>query len=449
MFIESKPIESKPEYLPQIGSEDLLPEIGTWTRLGGLVLPGSVGIAVALAATTQYPMTVKTTARVRPIGEDRVVEAATSGMVTSIKVKQNQVVAKGQPIATIDDSQLRTKKSQVKLRIRQNQLELSQIDAQLWALQAQINAESKSVERQVASAQAKLRRTKREYRDKEIGTQAQLHEAIANLDLAKEEMKRYQKLGNTGAVSELQIKQKEQSFKAAQARVENAQAQINPTNAEISIAQEEIAQIKARGESTLAALHKEKESIVQRRIEIENQIMSDRQEFKQVLEDLQKTIVRAPMAGTILNLELRNPSQVVNPGEAVAHISPGSAPLVVKARVTAEDISKVKICKAVKVADCQEGKVQMRVSAYPYPDYGVLKGAVREISADTVEKEQKSLTPEPPSYQVTIEPEHSYLEKQDEHFDLQAGMETTAEIISQEETVLTFLLRKARLITNV
>ena len=156
MFIESEPIESKPEYLPQIGSEDLLPEIGTWTRLGGLVLPGSVGIAVALAATTEYPMTVKTTARVRPIGEDRIVEAAASGMVTSIKVKQNQVVAKGQPIATIDDSQLRTKKSQVKLRIRQNQLELSQIDAQLWALQAQINAESKSVERQVASAQAKL-----------------------------------------------------------------------------------------------------------------------------------------------------------------------------------------------------------------------------------------------------------------------------------------------------
>lgn len=449
MFIESKPIENKPEYLPQIRSDDLLPEISTWTRLGGLVIPGSVGIAVVLAGNTQYPMTVKTAARVRPIGEDRVVEAAASGMVTSIKVKQNQVVAKGQPIATIDDSQLRTKKSQIKLQIRQNQLQLSQIDAQLWALQAQINAESKSLERQVASARAKLKQTKREHQDKEVATQAQLQEAIANLDLAKEEMKRYQKLGNTGAISELQIKEKEQSFKAAQARLGNAKAQINPTNAEISIAQEEIAQIKARGESTLAALRKEKESIVQRRIETENQIMSDRQEFKQILEDLQKTIVRAPMAGTVLSLELRNASQVVNPGEAVARISPDSAPLVIKARVTAEDISKVQICKAVKVADCKQGKVQMRVSAYPYPDYGVLKGAVREITSDTVEEEQKSITPEPPHYQVTIEPEHSYLEKQHEHFALQAGMETTADIISQEDTVLTFLLRKARLITNV
>ncbi len=410
MFIESNPIENQPEYLPQIRTDDLLPEISTWTRLGGLVLPGSVGIAVALAATTEYPITVKAAARVRPIGEDRVVEAATSGIVKSIKVKQNQVVAKGQPIATIDDSQLRTKKSQIKLQIRQNQLELSQIDAQLWALQAQINAESKSLDRQVASAQAQLKQTKREHQDKEVATQAQLQEAIANVDLAKEEMKRYQTLGNTGAISELQIREKEQSFKAAQARLENAKAQINPTNAEISIAQEEIAQVKARGESTLAALRKEKESIMQKRIEIENQVMSDRQEFKQILEDLRKTVVRAPMGGTILSLELRNASQVVNPGQAIARISPSSAPLIIKARVTAGDISKVKVCQAVKVADCQHGKVQMRVSAYPYPDYGILKGAVREITADTVEKKQTSLTPEPPSYQVTIEPEHSYLD---------------------------------------
>ena len=449
MFVESEAIESKPEYLPEIRSDDLLPEISTWMRLGALALPGSVGFVIALASVTEYPVTVKTSARVRPTGEDRVVEAAASGMITSIKAKQNQVVAKDEPIATIDDSELRTKKRQVQLRIRQNKLEISQIDAQLWALQAQINAESKSLEREVASAKAELKQTQREHQDKQVSTQAQLEEAVANLELAKEEMNRYQQLGNTGAVSELQTKEKEQAFKASQARVETAKAQVNPIGAQIAIAKEQIAQVRARGESTLAALRREKEAIRQKRIEVENQIISDRQEFKQILENLQKTIIRAPIAGTVLSLELSNTSQVVSPGQTVARISPAAAPLVVKARVTAQDISKVKVCQAVKVSDCQEGKVQMRVSAYPYPDYGVLKGAVREVTVDTVPQKQKSLAPEPPSYQVTIEPENSYLEKQNEQFPLQLGMETTAEIISQEETVLTFILRKARLMTNV
>jgi multidrug efflux pump subunit AcrA (membrane-fusion protein) len=55
--------------------------------------------------------------------------------------------------------------------------------------------------------------------------------------------------------------------------------------------------------------------------------------------------------------------------------------MVVKARVAAGDISKVRVCKETNVSDCQEGKVQLRFSAYPYPDYGTLKGATRAMPA--------------------------------------------------------------------
>ena len=135
-------------------------------------------------------------------------------------------------------------------------------------------------------------------------------------------------------------------------------------------------------------------------------------------------------------------------GDEIAQISPSSAPLVVKARVTAQDIAKVQVCKAAKIADCQDGKVKLRVSAYPYPDYGTLPGAVRVITADAINSQNSGNSSVAPYYEVTIQVEKLYLEKGNYSYPIQAGMEVTADIVSQTETILTFLLRKARLLTD-
>ena len=69
-----------------------------------------------------------------------------------------------------------------------------------------------------------------------------MQEAEAAAELAREEMNRYQQLGNTGAIAILQIKDKEQAFKAAVARLERAKAGLNPSDANMAIVQERIAQ---------------------------------------------------------------------------------------------------------------------------------------------------------------------------------------------------------------
>lgn len=300
-------------------------------------------------------------------------------------------------------------------------------------------------------AQADLNLNQRDYSDRQITTQTEMREAVASLELAQEELKRYQLLGNTGAISKLQIKEKEQAFKVAQARLQRAKSRLNPSAATVAIAQERIAQERARGKSTLATLNKEREELIRRQVEIQNHISSDRKELKQVETELQKTIIRTPETGTILKLQLRNLGQVVRPGQAIAQIAPNNVRLVVKARVAAQYISKVKVCKAKKVSDCQEGKVQLRVSAYPYPDYGVLLGTVQSISADVIKPSVRipNSSRVTPYYEVTIKPEKPYLVKNERQYPIQSGMEVTADIISTEETVLSFILRKARLLTDL
>ncbi len=206
---------------------------------------------------------------------------------------------------------------------------------------------------------------------------------------------------------------------------------------------------KRQGESQHSAtLNKEREELIRRQVEIQNQLNRDCQELKQIESDLKKSLVKSPAAGTILKLDLRNLDQVVQPGDTIAQIAPSNASLVVKARVAAQEISSVRVCKEQKVLSCQEGRVQLRFSAYPYPDYGTLKAAVRAISPDAITQSNTSGAVAP-YYEVTIQPERLYLVKGDLSYGVKSGMEVTADIISREETVLTFILRKARLITDL
>jgi multidrug efflux pump subunit AcrA (membrane-fusion protein) len=49
---------------------------------------------------------------------------------------------------------------------------------------------------------------------------------------------------------------------------------------------------------------------------------------------------------------------------------------------------------------------------------------------------------------VSIEPIKIYIEKDFQQYPLQPGMEVTADIISRQETIITFIFRKARLLTD-
>ncbi|WP_442946203.1 HlyD family efflux transporter periplasmic adaptor subunit [Nostoc sp. 'Peltigera membranacea cyanobiont' 232] len=411
------------DFLRPIKSDEFLPPISLWTTLGGLFLVSTFGIAVVLAAFTKYDVTVKAAATVRPYGEIRIVQAAMEGTVQNILVKENQVLKKGDAIAYIDSSQLQTKKSQLIGNIQQNQQQVAQLDAQIRALDGQIAAENNRSDRTVASAKADMNRTQRDYQDRKVTANSDVQEAEANIKIAEDELQkaqadlqsaqantrateaalkaaivkrdRYKTIAQSGSISlnqleeaQLAVDQQQQSLEsqtsavesqkqvierqgrsveAAIARKNRALAVVNPSNAVLAIATEKIAEERATGEVSLARLNQEKKSLLQRTIEIHSSINNAQKDLKQVLTELQKSVIRTSEAGTILKLELRNTGQVVRAGDAIAQIAPNNTPLAIKARIAAADISKVRVCKAVQVTECTEGKVIMRISAYPYP----------------------------------------------------------------------------------
>ena len=95
----------------------------------------------------------------------------------------------------------------------------------------------------------------------------------------------------------------------------------------------------------------------------------------------------------------------------------------------------------------------MRVSAYAYTDYGILKGKVMSISADAITLKASNQgiyqtqdgSTETSYFEVVIEPEKTFLLKSENKYEIQPGMEVKVDIISDEESMFIFILRKARL----
>uniref|UniRef100_A0A0C1N0N5 Hemolysin D n=1 Tax=Tolypothrix bouteillei VB521301 TaxID=1479485 RepID=A0A0C1N0N5_9CYAN len=483
-----------PDFLHSATPEEFLPPISNWCSIGGIVLLAIFGVTLTLANLIKFNVTIKTPAVVRPNGELRLVQAATEGTIKSIAVQANQVIKKGDVIATMNDDRLQTKKNQLLTNIEEATLQLTQLNAQIKALDGQIGAEGKRTNRAIAITQAELERSQQDVQQKKAIASAQLREAQANLKQAQVELRktqlalksaqaqlkssevslkaakarrdRYQPLAKIGSISVDQfqeaqltvqqqeqllilqtttfeaqqeaIKQQQQAVKAAEARLQAAFASLDSNGAILTISQAKIAEETAAVKVTLAKLNQEREQLIQRRVEIQKQLNREKEEFQQVEDDIKATVLRATASGVIQQLKLRNTLQVVHLGDVVAEIAPNDSPLVIKALVSSSHIRQVE----------QNQLVQVRVSSCPYTDYGTLKARVSSISPDSVTSDN-TITQTNAVYEVFIQPESLELKLGERQCIIQSGMEVRADIISSSETVLQFLLRKARLLTDL
>lgn len=450
----------RPERQPAMPVNEFLPSVSNWLIFGGLAIVVALAVAIPVSAFLKYKTTVQAQATVRPAGELRIVQASTAGKIQSIRVKQGQTVKKGQVIATIDNSGLLTKQNQLQNRIKQQRLQLTQFNAQISTFDSQITAEKARNQAMITAAEAELAGTRRNHQDKKTKSVTELAEAQAKFrstaaawQAAKEKAERYRLAKQEGAISknqvaeaELSLQQQEQEFLASKAILQRGRAALNPNAAEISIADRRITQEQNAGRATLANLDREKKALMQQQIEAKKQFEQDVLELQQIKVELQQIMITATADGIISQLNLRNSDQTVQPREEIAQIVPSNTPLEIKAAVAPADMGKLK----------KGQSVQMRLSACSYTDYGTFKGAVSQISQDTIKtpindpanSPLAGASRSPAFYEVVILPASQTISQGKNQCSLQLGMEGRVDIVTEEESVLRFLLRKARLLVD-
>ena len=135
---------------------------------------------------------------------------------------------------------------------------------------------------------------------------------------------------------------------------------------------------------------------------------------------------------------LNHPGQVLSAGEVIARLAPLHAPMEAKVVVPAQSIGKIRVGQ----------KTYLRVTGCPYSEFGLMTGKVTAISADALQQTKTNLSG-PTAYEVSVQPSTQSLKRGNDRCDFRLGMDLQADVMTGRNTVMTFFLRKLRLMARV
>ena len=161
--------------------------------------------------------------------------------------------------------------------------------------------------------------------------------------------------------------------------------------------------------------------IAQREISELNETM------KALKDNLDRTVITAPVDGVIKNLFFVTIGGVIRPGEAILDIVPTKDNLIVEARLQESDIGFVKPGQSAVV----------KLSSADAVNFGQIEGMVERISPDTEQDENDNRIV---FYNIFVELDQNYFESKEKTYYLVPGVKVTASIQIGERTLANYLL---------
>lgn len=161
------------------------------------------------------------------------------------------------------------------------------------------------------------------------------------------------------------------------------------------------------------------------------ELTSLRQMLKGAVDQLDRTVLSAPMRGVVNKLSVTTIGGVVRPGEEILQIVPLDEEMFIEAKVKPANIASVR----------QGQSATIKLSAYDYTIYGSLQGAVVLVSADTF-KDERARDPDADAhYKVTLRVDLKPLSDRQSGMEIRPGMQAEVELQTGGKTILTYLTK--------
>ena len=149
--------------------------------------------------------------------------------------------------------------------------------------------------------------------------------------------------------------------------------------------------------------------------------------IKALKDNLERTVITAPVDGVVKNLFFVTIGGVIRPGEAILDIVPTKDNLIVEARLQESDIGFVKPGQSAVV----------KLSSADAVNFGQIDGIVDRISPDTEQDENDNRIV---FYNIFVELDQNYFESKEKIYYLVPGVKVTASIQIGERTLANYLL---------
>lgn len=385
----------------------------------------------AWASLTEIDEITRGDGEVIPYGQNQIIQNLEGGIVESILVKEGQLVKAGETILKINNVKS-VSSSQV------NVIKLQELQAKQLRLYTEANqlpfkglkTDNKGLKKQVELAKKLYKSNKLEF-------------------LAKDR-----------AIVE-QIEQRKQEYTEAKARIKSLQKSLEFVTDEISMTAPMVKQgikskvdfLKLKREANdiendiegarlslprLASAIKEYRN---KRVEAKqlfintakkelNEVTAEIQRIKtqQVAfsDQVERTMVKSPVAGIIQKLFVHTVGGVVKPGADLVEIVPTSKKLFLEVKIKPSDIAFIH----------PGAKAKIKISAYDYAIHGGLIGNVVSISPDTITDKKENTF-----YLIRIETDKNYLGTKQNQLKIIPGMTVSVDIITGKKTIMQYILK--------
>jgi len=145
-----------------------------------------------------------------------------------------------------------------------------------------------------------------------------------------------------------------------------------------------------------------------------------------LLDRLQRVDVLSPADGVVQGLQFRTVGGVIPPGETIMNVIPTSDQMQAEVKVSPTDIGFIRLGQ----------EARLKVGTFDFMRYGTIDGHVSMISPFSAVDEAQKL----PYFKVIITLEQSYVSR-DSQKTIEPGMTVQADIITDRQSVLRYLLR--------
>ena len=374
---------------------------------------------------------------VSPDSNKKTVQHLEGGIIAKLKVKEGDVVEANKPLVELESLQARAThdilqqdyRTQIATRIR---LEAEKSGATRLEFPPELIAKTDPEMHRIlddqqglfasrlAFHQARFRvltQRKTQLAEQIRGFRAQIESTKAQIELIDDELEGKQSLYDKRMIPKPELR------KLERAKAEYSASRAN-TVAAVARAEEQIGEAELQ---LVAMLAERMEQVAGQLDQVRTKLAEVDQKLQASRDVLERTVVRAPVAGIVLNLKFKTEGGVVMRGEPIMDIVPLDDTLLIDARISPNDI------------DVVHGGLPALVHLTAYSNRGTPKvhGVVKTVSADRVLDENSKQ----PYFLARVAVDRAEIDRLTPKVELSPGMPAEALIVTERRTLMRYLIQ--------
>jgi len=415
---------------------DLGDRVAGPVRLGFALILGFFGLLLGWGCFVPLASGAMAPGIINPDGSKRAVQHWEGGIISELLVRDGDIVTAGQTLAVLESVQERTTHESLleqkwTLLAKQSRLDVERDDLPtlIWPTELQsqeprllsiVRAQEQLFEARRASRVIRknvLQQKIEQLTEQISGIDAQIQSATRQIGFVDEELQAKSMLVEKGLVA-----------KPEALRLRRLEAEIGGRRGELmaqaAVARQQIgeAQMRLIGDDADRT-----DQIANETEKVHSELMLVLEKLRASEDVLRRSVLTAPVSGSVINMKFRTIGGVVQKGETFLEIVPSDDALVIDARVTPLDVKSVR--KGLPA--------MVRLSAYSSRDTPRVSGFVESVSADRMFDQNTK----EPYYLARVSVDRQMLRRVAPKVSLIPGMPADVLITTDQKTLIDYLFR--------